>query len=96
MYTDYSNKYSEAMSLFSRLEKKNIKFKQIVDECYTVSSFFVFLLWNRGLTYYQASGHPCRVNDLLITPIQRIPRYSLLLSDLLRNTPEVGLTLLPS
>eukprot|EP01127_Copromyxa_protea_P008967 TRINITY_DN2075_c1_g1_i4.p1 TRINITY_DN2075_c1_g1~~TRINITY_DN2075_c1_g1_i4.p1 ORF type:complete len:825 (+),score=170.29 TRINITY_DN2075_c1_g1_i4:307-2781(+) len=69
MYTDYSNKYSEAIALFNRLEKKNMKFKATVDECYA------------------AAGHQCRLTDMLITPIQRIPRYALLLNDLLKNTP---------
>lgn len=86
MYTDYSNKYSEAMALFTRLEKKNLKFRQAVDECHAVSAPSTYLL---AANIVQASGHPCRINDLLITPVQRIPRYSLLLNDLLRNTPEV-------
>ena len=29
-----------------------------------------------------------RLNALLITPVQRIPRYKLLLEDVIRNTPE--------
>eukprot|EP01126_Amoeba_proteus_P030113 TRINITY_DN29863_c0_g1_i1.p1 TRINITY_DN29863_c0_g1~~TRINITY_DN29863_c0_g1_i1.p1 ORF type:complete len:610 (-),score=100.54 TRINITY_DN29863_c0_g1_i1:289-2118(-) len=70
MYTDYSHKYSEAIALLYRLERKNTKFKSVVDECHANSHYQLHL------------------NDLLIIPIQRIPRYSLLLSDLLRNTSE--------
>eukprot|EP01126_Amoeba_proteus_P029486 TRINITY_DN2908_c0_g1_i7.p1 TRINITY_DN2908_c0_g1~~TRINITY_DN2908_c0_g1_i7.p1 ORF type:complete len:682 (-),score=128.01 TRINITY_DN2908_c0_g1_i7:199-2244(-) len=70
MYTDYSNKYSEAVGLLVKLERKNPKFKTVVDECYLNSNY------------------PLRINDLLIMPIQRIPRYSLLLTDLLKHTVE--------
>lgn len=34
------------------------------------------------------SGQHSTIPDILITPIQRLPRYSLLLQDLIKNTPE--------
>lgn len=36
MYADYSNKYSENMKVFAKLELKNPKFKAAVDECHLV------------------------------------------------------------
>lgn len=35
------------------------------------------------------SGTSLSLSDLLIMPIQRVPRYSLLLKDLIASTPEV-------
>ena len=37
-----------------------------------------------------ASGSSLSLMDLLIMPIQRVPRYSLLLKDLISHTPEVS------
>eukprot|EP01126_Amoeba_proteus_P004488 TRINITY_DN11496_c0_g1_i1.p1 TRINITY_DN11496_c0_g1~~TRINITY_DN11496_c0_g1_i1.p1 ORF type:complete len:1168 (-),score=238.79 TRINITY_DN11496_c0_g1_i1:50-3553(-) len=77
MYTDYSEKYSSAVGIFTKLERKNPKFKTVVDECYLSSNINL------------------RLTDLLIMPIQRIPRYSLLLTDLLKHTLETHKDYLP-
>lgn len=71
MYTAYSNRFEESISLYQTLLRKNERFAALVRD------------------QHAASGSTLSLPDLLIMPIQRIPRYSLLLKDLISNTPEV-------
>lgn len=71
MYTSYSNTYSAASELCSRLMNNNQKFRT---EVTNIS---------------QNSDTKLKLPDYLIMPIQRIPRYCLLINDLQRHTDKV-------
>lgn len=47
-------------------------------------------------TLKSKARQPQKLQDILIMPIQRVPRYLLLLQDLLRNTPKARALLLTS
>jgi CRP-like cAMP-binding protein len=71
-YKRYCSRYEESLRLLTNLAEANAKFKKALE--YFDNHCFGF----NGL----------RLRDYLITPVQRVPRYNLLLRDLLSCTPE--------
>eukprot|EP01080_Neovahlkampfia_damariscottae_P005677 gene5677-9498_t len=72
IYSSYINNYAEATAVLMRATKENLKYYKIVNQM-------------------KNQNPKCRGQDLLtllINPIQRIPRYALLLKELLKNTPK--------
>eukprot|EP01102_Stenamoeba_stenopodia_P020019 TRINITY_DN7682_c0_g1_i1.p1 TRINITY_DN7682_c0_g1~~TRINITY_DN7682_c0_g1_i1.p1 ORF type:complete len:920 (-),score=198.74 TRINITY_DN7682_c0_g1_i1:189-2948(-) len=74
MYNEYANNYEQAANLLA--SKLVIKEGKV--------NVFAQKLWELE----QASGEGNPLPSLIIMPIQRIPRYNLLLADLLKNTPR--------
>eukprot|EP00727_Mastigamoeba_balamuthi_P007598 m51a1_g3459 putative domain containing protein (985) ;mRNA; f:691304-695374 len=74
-YADYGKTFDEASGILQRLKKENALFRQFLEKQGKLHSEVVTL------------DH---LSSLLITPIQRIPRYNLLLMDLLKNTEETN------
>lgn len=72
-YKDYGRGYYDGNSLASEYKRTNSKFKKFLSDQGKCHSSVVSL---------------DLLESLLITPIQRIPRYNLLLADLIKNTPE--------
>lgn len=70
MYTEYLNGYEECLSVTSEVSRKDGRFRQFTD---TVSQK---LTENKGLN----------LNSYLIMPVQRVPRYVLLLEELRKHT----------
>eukprot|EP01132_Coremiostelium_polycephalum_P007427 gene7427-9129_t len=70
-YADYINNYDNSYQRIKRLRKGNEDFDQIIN------TFEMYQDSNNGLDLY----------SYLIMPIQRIPRYLLLLKELLKYTP---------
>lgn len=87
-YTTYVVNYTEALGAISELRQTNPGFKST--NILALLIFFLNKLEFSNFLQEQRTNHPQRLDlfDLLITPIQRIPRYQLLLQDLTRNTPE--------
>jgi hypothetical protein len=71
IYSSFINNYSEASEILLRLNQNNPQYSKFMQKC-------------------RYANIKCRGQDLhvlLINPIQRIPRYRLLLESLLKNTP---------
>mmetsp|Transcript_8252 Transcript_8252/g.20273 ORF Transcript_8252/g.20273 Transcript_8252/m.20273 type:complete len:1855 (+) Transcript_8252:338-5902(+) len=73
MYTDYVNEHESASNALAYLNKAS-KYLQFQTFCKTASAHPM----SKGLN----------LASLLITPIQRIPRYKLLLNELYKNTED--------
>jgi CRP-like cAMP-binding protein len=71
-YKRYCSRYEESLRMLITLAESNAKFKKALE--YFDNHCFGF----NGL----------RLRDYLITPVQRVPRYNLLIRDLLSYTPE--------
>lgn len=72
-YKDYGRGYYDGNALANEYKRTNSKFKKFLSDQGKCHSSVVSL---------------DLLESLLITPIQRIPRYNLLLADLIKNTPE--------
>lgn len=72
IYTDYGSSYDSALAKVNQLMESNKWFNQVI----TQTNIKMKVESNVNF------------EGLLIMPVQRIPRYSLLLQDLLKNTPE--------
>lgn len=73
LYTEYSQKYQEALLLIQKAEKSSQTFREF--------------MMSRRIGENGNMKPP--IDQLLITPVQRIPRYLLLLQQILKNTsPE--------
>jgi hypothetical protein len=73
IYVDYSNNYREATELLTKYQENSVDFNATAKQLEV------------------EAAKRCKVvglENMLIQPIQRIPRYTLLLSDLLSKTPE--------
>lgn len=94
MYAEYSNKYEEALQLFLTTYEKNQAFQAVSLPSSHSSSLSSFIPSspcspNQAVNKIREdSAIGYTVPDLLIMPIQRIPRYSLLLRDLSSKTAE--------
>jgi len=73
MYTTYINGYGDATATIVKLREKEPSFAQILEECKK----------SRPPDFKQLG-----LFDYMIMPVQRLPRYELLLNNLLRNTWE--------
>jgi len=73
LYTEYSNNYDRSVDLLKRATKHCASFRDFLDE--------------RRIKSESEDLLP-PLDALLITPVQRIPRYNLLLKDLIRHTSE--------
>jgi len=71
-YTTYVNNYDSAFELYETLMKKKPKFKEFLSE----------------QVYTNPSTERYKFETYLILPVQRIPRYKMLIEDILKNTPE--------
>eukprot|EP01122_Echinamoeba_exundans_P008896 TRINITY_DN302_c0_g3_i1.p1 TRINITY_DN302_c0_g3~~TRINITY_DN302_c0_g3_i1.p1 ORF type:complete len:1771 (-),score=520.87 TRINITY_DN302_c0_g3_i1:72-5384(-) len=71
-YSRYGSRYEECLIHVTELQQKNPKFKKVFD-FYDEHAF-------------RFSG--LRIKDYMIMPVQRVPRYTMLLRDLLKHTPE--------
>lgn len=71
-YRRYSSKYGESSSFIQQLTESNPRFKRML-------AFF---------DEHSMNFNGLRLTDYLVTPVQRIPRYTLLLRDLLASTPD--------
>lgn len=71
MYGVYCNNYDKAEHLLLKLLKRRKDFENAVNNCLSNPRVM------KGL----------RVDSFLITPVQRIPKYKLLIGDLLKQTP---------
>jgi hypothetical protein len=74
MYNEYANNYNQAQDILAQ--------KLVIRE----GKQNVFALKLYELEYASNESNP--LPSLIIMPIQRIPRYNLLLADLLKNTPR--------
>lgn len=72
-YVPYMTGYGDALDLMTDLKKKNKKFRKFCEEV-------DFEL--------KGKGENKMLLDYLITPVQRIPRYVLLLAELLKNSSK--------
>lgn len=73
MYTVYSNQYNEATKLMHAMLAEDPQFAEEVER-----------INNERLA---SAPNALRLEHMLIMPIQRIPRYNLLLTDLIKKTP---------
>ena len=74
MYNAYVSSHAAVLERVTELEKKKKKFRSLLND----------------ITTSQAAKEKCRglpFNALLIMPIQRLPRYQMLLESLLKRTP---------
>lgn len=73
MYTVYSNQYNEGLKLLNQLMEEQGAFFEEIEK----------------INAERMSVNPValRLEHLLIMPIQRVPRYNLLLTDLIKKTP---------
>jgi CRP-like cAMP-binding protein len=71
-YSRYGSRYEECLIHVTELQQKNPKFKKVFD--FYDDHAFRFA----GL----------RIKDYMIMPVQRVPRYTMLLRDFLKHTPE--------
>ena len=69
IYVDYVNNFDNAISLATKLKKKNPEFTKFLLKAEKIPAC-------RGLSF----------ESFLIMPVQRVPRYVMLLMDLLKNT----------
>ncbi|KAL9646918.1 hypothetical protein ABK040_013777 [Willaertia magna] len=74
LYSTYISGYKKSNALLTEERKKNKKLNNFLENQKK-------LLREQGERITQLEGY-------IVTPIQRIPRYRLLLEDLLKNTPE--------
>jgi len=73
IYNEYSNNYETSVSTYTKMMDRSSQFAEWIEEC------------------SENSKKMCSISELenlLINPIQRIPRYGLLLGDLLSKTPD--------
>eukprot|EP00808_Paulinella_micropora_P025740 g49544.t1 len=93
MYSDYINNYDKACRLIAEKTETNKKFRQFLELPVSVEET---KQWERlpddpSLSEFTPRREYKRfgtLQDLLITPIQRPPRYALLLDELYRSTDE--------
>jgi len=92
VYTQYVSRYNKAMLELTACKKADPQMLDILKVRFLVSprehpSPFSFSSTNQSISAKEAvGGH--EINSFLIRPIQRIPRYRLLLNDLLKHTEE--------
>jgi hypothetical protein len=79
IYVQYINGYDEAIKALKRL-KKNKDFAELCVKGEEKST----TLNKESKFYIEVS-----IESLLVAPIQRLPRYELLLRELIKHTPEV-------
>eukprot|EP01105_Mastigella_eilhardi_P021758 TRINITY_DN529_c2_g1_i2.p1 TRINITY_DN529_c2_g1~~TRINITY_DN529_c2_g1_i2.p1 ORF type:complete len:657 (-),score=172.43 TRINITY_DN529_c2_g1_i2:126-2096(-) len=73
-YTEYSKNYPNALATLNRLKKNNPEFRKFLEK--------------QAKEHSDALAAMDILDSLIIRPIQRIPRYKLLLTDLIKNVPE--------
>ena len=71
-YTTYVNNYDTAFEQYELLLKKKPKFRDFLNE----------------QVYTNSATERYKFDSYLILPVQRIPRYKMLIADILKNTPE--------
>lgn len=74
LYTDYINKYPVVISVLIQEKARNKKFADFLN--------------HQRLLLKQQGERCCMLEDFLITPIQRLPRYRLLFEDLMKHTEK--------
>lgn len=89
MYTEYVKNFDTAMNTINTLYAKNSKFAAIVEEIHV--SFFYHNVQPLIIVVYLQSMVECESLTLqhhMLGPIQRIPRYEMLLKDYIQKLPE--------
>mmetsp|Transcript_24383 Transcript_24383/g.43259 ORF Transcript_24383/g.43259 Transcript_24383/m.43259 type:complete len:495 (+) Transcript_24383:167-1651(+) len=76
MYTQYLNGYDKAMDRIGDLRTKNRKFEKFLAK------------QRKGDIKERRKWKYMDIASYLIMPVQRIPRYELLLKEIIKNTPE--------
>mmetsp|Transcript_14171 Transcript_14171/g.27866 ORF Transcript_14171/g.27866 Transcript_14171/m.27866 type:complete len:485 (+) Transcript_14171:92-1546(+) len=76
MYVTYLNGYDRSMDVISEMRKKNKRFHKFLQK------------QRRGDVKEQRRWKYMDIASYLIMPVQRIPRYELLLKEIIKNTPE--------
>lgn len=75
MYKQFLNNYDRARDQYEKLIVSNQRFKQFMEHCFQTEEVLV----------HTSRPH---LDAWLILPVQRIPRYKLLLGEILKNTPD--------
>lgn len=75
-------KYGDMLKSYTVYSKERHSSKKIYDECLTRSSFQQFI----KVCQKQPLNNNRFLLDYMIMPVQRVPRYELLIADLLKNT----------
>ena len=94
MYNEYANNYVQAANLLAaKLVLKEGKINVFAQKLWvrnvaSLKSGTLISAYIIKKELEQASGEGNPLPALIIMPIQRIPRYNLLLADLLKNTPR--------
>src|SRR3989338_212649 len=70
LYNEYSNNYEASLECFDQLYTKDVQFIKLLEMCEAEAE-------GQGIL---------RLENLLILPIQRVPRYNMLIADLIRKT----------
>jgi hypothetical protein len=107
IYTEFINNWDRSCSCLNEASKSSsglANFLKACDAPFPLSPCRAFIAAPVPATiiglilsvcYQSVSADPAcgklALNAFMIMPVQRVPRYSLLLRDLLRQTPEVGL-----
>ncbi len=73
LYTEYSNNYDRSIEFVKQATRKSLAFQEYLEQ-------------KRQIDQNVDLAPP--LEALLITPIQRIPRYNLLLKDLIKHTSD--------
>lgn len=93
MYKDYENSYSQTLDNYTEM-LKDPAFRSLVDVHPFLHGVSVDTgcILTRMHRFQQLDSdqrvQSWRLESIIIMPIQRIPRYKLLLEDLLKRTPE--------
>ncbi len=90
MYTEYVKNFDSAINLINTMYHKNSKFAAIMDDIHVRRCYRRYSTAKVNGSFPQAMPE-CRSLSLqhhMLTPIQRIPRYVLLLKDYIKNLPE--------
>ena len=91
MYAEYVRNFDHATHLLTSMTLKSSRFAAIIDDIqvpHLHTNSFKFIL--RNSSYLQQMPQCCQLSlqHHMLTPIQRVPRYEMLLRDYLRRLPE--------
>ena len=90
IYTDYVNNYNTSLEQLAILKKNNVEFRAVLKEgmkkCEVISvNNIIFPLFLSFAYLSFSQGYD--LNSFLVLPIQRIPRYVMLLEEISKYTP---------
>ena len=89
MYTQYISKYSQVLQELAELKRLAPKFTEFLEVCcvlfYLVQQLIFHMILFQSCSRQKAVGGQ-DISAYLIRPVQRIPRYVLLLKELVKHT----------